>query len=714
MIGGLWSCSEAPDPAKSINRNIYPDTLFRQDYSIQYPYAVEEGGLRTVAADRNGSIRVLSENGLLQLRGGEFLFPGSLVTDRSYRTSLHKKVAALEHYRGQLVMLDDQALYSQAWAGGLFTLHGMRGARLLAGGRDFSFLISDGAVLVLLQDAEVSWTGGGEEGTVLDIEYDTATDLFYILYPDRILTFSPESRRLQPLLRRAGLTAFVLAEDQRELIIGTANGYWVADATTGEQKGALQTRLPVREITAVSKIEGRLWFGSERGAFCRRPDGKFDYYYGRRWLPGERVLEICKGPGQAVLILTDQGLAQLHFREMTLRDKAEFYQRQVRERHIRLGFNASLGGMSDGDVTSGYLSDSDNDGLWTAMYLGAEVFRYAVTKSGEALQNCRESMDAMERLYTINPVPGFPSRSFERSGYIEQLADPHRWQHASDPEWDWKATTSSDEAIGHIFAFGAVAELVDDEALRQQAMYLMDTLMQHILDNDLYLVDYDGKPTRWGRWNPDYVNGFPTNVGDRKLNSSNIIGMLQTAFHFTGKEQYKNKAYELMDDFGYLENLLRPMNEIGPVGEEGDDLSQMLSDGWNHSDDEMYFLGYWGLYRYAFTDSLRQLYRGAILDHWRTERPEKEAAWNILTAMVTEEDTDLDAATWYLREYPLDLVHWTVRNSPPSRHRYRRPEFQRTNHYRSTTAGRVAHCPAQFQSLSFGWWQWRPVGIQRR
>ncbi len=35
------------------------------------------------------------------------------------------------------------------------------------------------------------------------------------------------------------------------------------------------------------------------------------------------------------------------------------------------------------------------------------------------------------------------------------------WRRAEDPEWDWKSTTSSDEAIGHIFAFGVIAELVD-------------------------------------------------------------------------------------------------------------------------------------------------------------------------------------------------------------------------------------------------------------
>ena len=46
--------------------------------------------------------------------------------------------------------------------------------------------------------------------------------------------------------------------------------------------------------------------------------------------------------------------------------------------------------MKDGSLATGSLEDSDNDGLWTSMYLGAEVFRYAVTKSDEALQNIHE------------------------------------------------------------------------------------------------------------------------------------------------------------------------------------------------------------------------------------------------------------------------------------------------------------------------------------
>jgi hypothetical protein len=183
------------------------------------------------------------------------------------------------------------------------------------------------------------------------------------------------------------------------------------------------------------------------------------------------------------------------------------------------------------------------------------------------------------------------------------------------------------------------------------------------VDNKLYLVDWDGKPTRWGRWNPEYVNAMPVMVGDRKITSSNIISMLQTAFHFTHKKIYKDKALELLHKYGYLENLMRPMKSIAEVPADGDTLSKLLSSGWNHSDDEMYFLGYWGLYRYALNDTLKAKFRASIIDHWQIERPEKEAAWDIVTAMTGIKDFDLPEAVDYLKRYPLDLINWQVTNS---------------------------------------------------
>jgi hypothetical protein len=188
-------------------------------------------------------------------------------------------------------------------------------------------------------------------------------------------------------------------------------------------------------------------------------------------------------------------------------------------------------------------------------------------------------------------------------------------------------------------------------------------LMGHIVEHEFYMIDYNGKPTRWGRWNPEYVNAMPTNVGDRKITSSNITSMLQTAYHFTGKKKYKEKALELLNKYGYLQNLMRPMKEIGEAPDNATDLAKDLSDGWNHSDDEMYFLAYWGLYRYALNDTLKSKYKTAILDHWKIERPEKEAAWNFFTAITGVKQFDLKESVWYLQKYPLDMIEWKVNNS---------------------------------------------------
>src|SRR5690606_37416990 len=539
----------------------------------------------------------------------------------------------------------------------------------------FDFLVSDGAYLAHLVDSEIQWRGSLGEELILEIKNFSA-ELFLILTEDGLHLYSGEDNSLMKVFSHPSLTSFDIIANGTKIGLGTRDGYIELDAKSYAQIGEIYKRLPWPSITVVKEVHGDTWIGSERGAYMLKENDGFNYYYGERWLPGGQVVDIAEGADGSVLILTEEGLARIVFEHMTLYEKAMYYEKQVRHRHIRYGFNATLVDMEKGNINSGRLGDSDNDGLWTAMYLGGQAFRYAVESSEEALQNVRESLAAMERLYTINPVPGFPARSESRRGYIERLADPERWQHAADPEWDWKATTSSDEAIVHIFAYGVVAELVENEEIRTKAITLIDTLMQHIIDNDWYLVDYDGQPTTWGRWNPEYVNNFPSEVGDRKLNSSNILAMLQTAYHFTQKEIYKEKAYELINDYGYLDNLMVPMARIGQAPEGAGDWASMLSESWNHSDDEMYFLGYWGLYRYAFDDSLRSKYRESIIDHWEAERPEKEGAWNIFTAMVADE-YDREEAIWYLQEYPLDLIHWNMTNSHRQDIELLEPNFRR-------------------------------------
>jgi len=649
--------------AQKSQQTIYHDVPFLQDYSIKYYSNTDGPRLLKVASDRNGNIQILASNGLMKPFDGQFLYPGTIVPDASYRSMAGKKMVGIDSYQNQLVYLDSKTVFSNAWAGKLFSKHEMPDAKIFVAGADFIFLVSDGKELKCIKNSQILWSGTVSD-EITELRYSTETGLFWILGTKSLNTFNPNVTKLSKVFEGEDFTSFDLTDKGEAIFIGTKNGYIEFNTISNKQTSDIHRKLPCTDITSVEYINGKVWFGSTLGAFMLREDGKYNYYNGERWLPGNLVCDIAQGPDNSVLILTDKGLGQICFKSQTLGEKALYYEEQVRQRHIRNGFNASWDGLKHGNLSTGYLSDSDNDGLWTSMYLAGEVFRYAVTKSEDALQNCRESLDAMKRLYNINSNDiGFPARSFERSGMIEKLSDSDRWRHAKDPEWDWKATTSSDEAIGHIFALAAMAELVDVPEIQARAIHLIDILMQHIVDHKMYLVDFDGKPTTWGRWNPEYVNARPENVGDRKICSSNIISMLQTAYYFTKKEIYKTKALELMDKYGYLKNLMRPMKSIGTAPADADQLSKELSDAWNHSDDEMYFLGYWGLYRYALNENLKAKYKESIIDHWEIERIEKEGAWNIFTALLGDRDYDLNEAVWYLQEHPLDLVEWDISNS---------------------------------------------------
>ncbi|MCK5457738.1 MAG: hypothetical protein KAI45_11475, partial [Melioribacteraceae bacterium] len=84
---------------------------------------------------------------------------------------------------------------------------------------------------------------------------------------------------------------------------------------------------------------------------------------------------------------------------------------------------------------------------------------------------------------------------------------------------------------------------------------------------------------------------------------------------------------------------------------------------WNHSDDEMYFLGYWSLYPYALDTELQAKFKEAIRDHWEIERPEKEPMMNLSFAMTGAKEFDLDETIWWLQKHPIDHISWKIENS---------------------------------------------------
>ncbi len=656
LIVILISFTSCTQPATKPSQMESP---YIQDYAEKFEFSSAETttNLLEVQSDRNKNIQILSNDGLLQP------WKDKLVKEQQYRPLTDMNIISIASYKNQFVYLSDKEIFGNAWAGKFYVKHEMDNPEHFALGKDFSVIIAGKGKVAFFADSKLSMEQSIEDFEPMEILYDETKDQFLVLSKHSLYLYTPGEEKIMKVYDSNNLTSMAFIADNNQIIIGTEDGILTIDSKSHKEVSPLNQKLPDTNISCISEIDGKLWFGSSRGAFSLKDDGKYNYYASKRWLVDDKVLDISEGPDNSVLILTETGLSQIHFVEMTLAEKAEYFQEVQRLRHIRHGFSAETYLTTPGDLSTTVLHDTDNDGLWTSMYLAGELFRYGATKSEDALLNSYEAFEAMERLTEISGIKGFPARTYEIDSYQSSDNDPNMpeeekiWRLTDDKRWRWKSTTSSDESCGHFFVYALFAELVPDQEWKDRAIHQIKIEMDHIIENDWYLVTWNGKPTEWGKWNPDYVNSFPITVGDRRLNSTLIISFLQTAYHFTGEEIYKEKAFELMDDYGYDVNASYPASIVGHV--EG----QYLSSTWNHSDDEMYFLTIPGFVKYAFNDTLKEKFFAAAKSHWELERSEKNPLWNYLYALSEGEDYDVEESIWWLKEFPMDLISWKVENN---------------------------------------------------
>jgi len=434
--------------------------------------------------------------------------------------------------------------------------------------------------------------------------------------------------------------------------------------------------MPWSELTSHATVPGGTWYGSTRGAFFAREGTSapyatpaapgieppaYRYYAGQRWLRDDHVVDLAVDHDGRVWILTRTGLNLIEFRPTTMAAKADWFHRKIRTRNLRYGFTAERRLTTPGDVSTSEMIDTDNDGGWTSYYLGSLAARYAVTREPEIRRQAWESFTALERLQSIHTNTGFPARTFERRGF--KFSDPDRWRDAPDPGWEWKGHTSSDEVCSQTFAHAAMWELVATNDLeRARIATNFVRIIDHILAHNLYLTDVDGKPTLWGRWNPEYVNWYPPTIHDRQLNSTELIAGLQLAFAMTGNARYRDRAFDLFDHHGYLTNILASLKLIAPT-KGYVHLGNDMGDEWNHSDDELSFFIYWPLVRFAFNDDLRARYRAVVREHLEIEACERYPIWNFIAAACGVEGVDAAGSVWTLRGTPLDTIAWRVTNS---------------------------------------------------
>ncbi len=628
-----------------------PDDTYPQLLAHQYevPNSFRSSRPRKVVVDYNDIVYVLTDIGLFRD------FPDYvLAEDHTYR-SLADKVPVditTQETSGILFYLYHDQFLTNGYAGTLDT-------RIEQGVYSKISVSSESQVLLLGAQKAVLYSRNVKVAEI-SVPAEPVLNLyvhdgqFYAL--TRSVVYFLDQDTWKPFHLSENMTSIAFSD--KDIKVGTSAGYYSMDLN-GRRTSETEARLPVPAIHQIMvTADNELWFSTADGAFRKEAD-RFRYFASKRWLDDNTLLHMAEDAKGNVYLLTSSGLNLIEKKAMTLAAKTDFFQDRIRKYHMRYGFVCAPRLPTAFDLSSEEIIDHDNDGLWTSFYLGSQVFRYLVTGEERSKRYVWESFEAFERLLTVNQLKGFPSRTLERAGY--KVNDPDRWRPSPEEGWEWKGTTSSDEYIAYLFVASLMDQfIVESPGEKKRVADFIDAIMTHILDNDYYFVDLDGKPTTWGRWNPDYVNMYPSDVYDRKLNSIHLIAGLQLAFALTEKEVYRKEMFKVMNEFGYFKNMLPSMNAMKEhlVRYDGHN----MGDAWNHSDDEMAFLTYWPLYHYALNDTLKQHYGNIITDHWQIELPERNALWNLITFGTTG-DINQEDVLWHLREFGLDQLSYEVRNS---------------------------------------------------
>ena len=308
---------------------------------------------------------------------------------------------------------------------------------------------------------------------------------------------------------------------------------------------------------------------------------------------------------------------------MTLAEKAEHYELQI-DRYIKrtpYGYTSVVGLKTPGDYSEIIYHDSDNDGLWTAMYGASQCFAVAVTGSEKHRAAAKQAFEAIRFLQTVtqggshSPPRGYIARSIlstdgrnpnngglESDGKMKlrdrgwKIYEP-RWPTSADGKWYWKTDTSSDELDGHYFFLPLYYDLVaNTESEKERVREVVRHLTDHLIDHNYQLVDIDGQPTRWGVFNPENLNQKPQWWEGRGLNSLSILAYLVVAEHVTGDKKYAEAIEYLRKLHRYEANAMVAKVQFG-------------AGSGNQSDDEMAIMNFYSLLKYAKDDQLRSTMR---------------------------------------------------------------------------------------------------------
>ncbi len=227
--------------------------------------------------------------------------------------------------------------------------------------------------------------------------------------------------------------------------------------------------------------------------------------------------------------------------ELSPKEKAGAYQERLETRHqMPDGLIRYRWWEEEHPDLSGYGNLADGC-FHLGIYLASQALRLAATDDSEAREQVLLSLHAMKLYAEVSGKPGLLARYFS-----PVKPDDDRWLPSpTHPEYFWRSDVSRDQYAGYVHGLGVTLALVRAPEIRSKIAPLAAAIADHLIDNNLQIIDWDDKRTTHGDLRGRVFGIIPNGV-----NALICLAIAKVAAESTGEQKYVDFYEQLIQD-GY-------------------------------------------------------------------------------------------------------------------------------------------------------------------
>lgn len=328
--------------------------------------------------------------------------------------------------------------------------------------------------------------------------------------------------------------------------------------------------------------------------------------------------------------------------EIPLSLKADLFQRDMEERFLLEG--QALCKLKLPTPQREFIAYNMPDNAYmTGIYVGTLAMKYAVSHHPSDLAAAQRSLQALHLLNAVSGVPGVLARAAWPKA--KPLDDDGVWRDSACGNYVWRGDVSTDQVAGVMFGFALAYELIADEAEKTRIARDTTAIVQRVLAHEMRIVDVDEKPTRWGRYDSQYVSR------SEKMNALLWLQALKVAAVTSGDARYEALYKKWALDEGYAEIAVNARRKALPK----------IPGVINHSDDVLLFLAYVPLLMYEQEETLRNYVLASVKRSWEGEgrfpgvKPERNPFYGFVVAKFLADTSGVQEGIRTLRWFPFDM-----------------------------------------------------------